>query len=74
MTTITDPPKASFQLSMLIYDTRYRSATIQVVALIGFLLLLGFLISNTARTWQILENPSISDFSASPLAMTSING
>lgn len=49
MTTLTDPPKESFQLGMLIYDTRYRSMTIQIVALIGFLLLIGWLISNTAQ-------------------------
>ncbi|QDC08207.1 ABC transporter permease subunit [Oceanicola sp. D3] len=49
MATVTDPPKAGFRPSMLIYDTRYRSMTIQVVALIGFLLLVGFLISNTAQ-------------------------
>ena len=39
MTTLTDPPKESFRLSMLIYDTRYRSMTIQVIAMIGFMLL-----------------------------------
>ncbi|MCO6383947.1 amino acid ABC transporter permease [Oceanicola sp. 502str15] len=49
MATVTEPPKADFRLSMLIYDTRYRSMTIQVVALIGFLLLIGFLVSNTAQ-------------------------
>ncbi len=49
MTTLTDPPKASFRLGMLIYDTRYRSMTIQVVALIAFLILVGWLISNTAQ-------------------------
>lgn len=49
MATVTDPPKADFRLSMLIYDTRYRSMTIQVVALIGFLILVGFLVSNTAQ-------------------------
>ena len=48
MTTLTDPPKESFRLSMLIYDTRFRSMTIQVIALIGFLLAIGWLISNTA--------------------------
>ncbi len=48
MTTLTDPPRESFRLSMLIYDTRYRSMTIQIIALIGFLTLLGWLISNTA--------------------------
>jgi len=49
MTTLTDPPKESFRLSMLIYDTRYRSTTFQVIALIGFLTLIGWLISNTAQ-------------------------
>ncbi|WP_416367810.1 amino acid ABC transporter permease [Tritonibacter mobilis] len=49
MSTLTDPPKETFRLSMLIYDTRYRSATIQVVALIGFLILVGSIISNTAQ-------------------------
>lgn len=49
MTTLTDPPKESFRLGMLIYDTRYRSATIQVIALIGFLILVGWLISNVAQ-------------------------
>ena len=49
MTTLTDPPKESFRLSMLIYDTRYRSMTIQVVALIGFLILIAWLINNTAQ-------------------------
>ncbi len=33
MTISIDPPKQSFRLSQLIYDTRYRSITIQVVTL-----------------------------------------
>ncbi len=49
MTTLTDPPKASFKLSMLIYDTRYRSITFQVIAMIGFLTLIGWLFNNTAQ-------------------------
>ncbi len=47
MTVMTDPPKESFRLSMLIYDTRYRSITIQVVALLGFAAFFGWLIWNT---------------------------
>ena len=31
------PPKESFHLSMLLYDQRYRSMTIQVIVLIAFL-------------------------------------
>ena len=34
MTSATAAPKASFRLGMLIYDTRYRSMTIQVIALL----------------------------------------
>lgn len=49
MTTMTDPHRESFRLSMLLYDSRYRSMTIQIVALIGFLILVGWLISNTAQ-------------------------
>ena len=61
MTSTTDPHTESFRLSMLIYDTRYRSTTIQVVALIGFLLLIGWLISNTAQNLQDLgKEPSFS--------------
>ncbi|UWP92544.1 ABC transporter permease subunit [Aliiroseovarius crassostreae] len=49
MTTTPDlQPQASFRLSMLLYDSRYRSMTIQIIALIGFLTLLGWLFSNTA--------------------------
>ncbi len=59
MTTLTDPPKESFQLSQLIYDTRYRSTTIQIVALIGFLLLLGWIFNNTAQNLEDLgKEPS----------------
>jgi len=49
MTTLTDPPKEKFRLSMLLYDTRYRSATIQVIAMIFFMLLAAWLITNTAQ-------------------------
>jgi len=49
MATMTEPTAGGFRLSMLIYDSRYRSMTIQVVAMIGFLLLIGWLISNTAQ-------------------------
>ncbi|MBV2359877.1 ABC transporter permease subunit [Thalassococcus sp. CAU 1522] len=57
MSTLTDPPKESFRLSMLIYDTRYRSATIQVVALMGFMLLAAWLINNTLTNLATLGKP-----------------
>ncbi|MGJ8629087.1 MAG: amino acid ABC transporter permease [Sulfitobacter sp.] len=57
MTTLTDPPKGEFRLSMLLYDTRYRSITIQIVALIGFLILVGWLISNMLTNLSTLGKP-----------------
>ncbi|WP_068118576.1 amino acid ABC transporter permease [Tropicimonas marinistellae] len=57
MSTMTDPPKESFKLGMLIYDTRYRSITIQIVALIGFLILAGWLINNTVHNLAVLGKP-----------------
>ncbi len=57
MTTLTDPPKETFRLGMLIYDTRYRSMTIQVVALIAFMLLAAWLISNTITNLNTLGKP-----------------
>ncbi|MAQ85726.1 MAG: amino acid ABC transporter permease [Maritimibacter sp.] len=57
MTTLTDPPRESFRLSMLIYDTRYRSMTIQVVAMIGFMLLAAWLINNTIANLNTLGKP-----------------
>ncbi|WP_151720598.1 amino acid ABC transporter permease [Gemmobacter serpentinus] len=49
MAFVQDAPKDSFRLGMLIYDTRYRSITIQVVVLILFLLFLSWLVNNTAQ-------------------------
>ena len=39
---------------MLIYDTRYRSQTIQVVALMGFMLLVAWLVNNTIQNLEAL--------------------
>lgn len=47
MTLATEPPKANFRLGMLIYDTRYRSYTIQVIVLILFLMGVAWLTNNT---------------------------
>ena len=52
MTTLTEEPRA-FRLSMLIYDTRYRSMTIQVFALLGFLALVAWLVNNTVENLAI---------------------
>lgn len=54
MSDMTAQPKDGFRLGMLLYDTRYRSMTIQVVALIGFMLLFAWLISNTISNLNAL--------------------
>jgi general L-amino acid transport system permease protein len=46
MTTLTDPPKASFRLSMLINDTRYRSLTFQAIAAVALALAFVYLGNN----------------------------
>ncbi|MEX0311790.1 MAG: amino acid ABC transporter permease [Tateyamaria sp.] len=46
MTTITDPPQESFRLSMLLNDTRYRSYTFQLIALLALVAALAYLLSN----------------------------
>ena len=46
MTTITDPPRQSFRPSMLLNDTRYRSYTFQLIAIVAVAALFAWLISN----------------------------
>ena len=57
MTAIPDPSKQGFKFSQLLYDTRYRSMTIQIIALIGILLFFGWLINNTASNLATLGKP-----------------
>lgn len=54
MTSVPDTPEPGFRLSQLIYDTRYRSLTIQVVVL--FLVMAGaaWLVDNTIRNLNVL--------------------
>ncbi|WP_371171232.1 amino acid ABC transporter permease [Aliiroseovarius sp. 2305UL8-7] len=66
MTTLTDPPQGQFRLSMLLYDSRYRSMTIQIIALIGFLMLIGWLLSNTAQNLADLGKEPSFGFMAEP--------
>ena len=49
MTMATDAPKDGFRLSMLVYDTRYRSYTIQIVVLVLFALAVAWLLNNTVQ-------------------------
>lgn len=49
MTIDASVPKQSFRLSQLLYDTRYRSITIQIVVLLLFMAAAGWLVDNTVR-------------------------
>ena len=52
MALASDAPKGSFRLSMLIYDTRFRSITIQVIVLVLFLMALSWLLNNTVQNLE----------------------
>ena len=52
MTLATDVPKDGFRLSMLVYDTRYRSYTIQFVVLVLFALAVAWLLNNTVQNLE----------------------
>ena len=54
MASISEPPVESFRLSQLIYDTRYRSMTIQVVAFILIMAGLYWLVNNTVQNLATL--------------------
>ena len=54
MASISEPPVDSFRLSQLIYDTRYRSLTIQVVAFILIMAGLAFLANNVVTNLAAL--------------------
>jgi general L-amino acid transport system permease protein len=54
MAEISAPPRESFHLSQLLYDARYRSLTIQVIASILIMLLLVELVNNTVTNLAAL--------------------
>lgn len=62
MSDVSDPPKEPFRLSQLIYDTRYRSMTIQVVALALIVALFSWLVSNTVTNLSALGKDFNFDF------------
>ena len=50
MTAITDTqPDEGFRLSQLLYDTRYRSITIQIIALVCLIIGIGWLVNNAVQ-------------------------
>lgn len=53
MALATEAPNENFRLSMLIYDTRYRALTIQIVVLILFGLGVAWLLNNTAQNLAV---------------------
>jgi general L-amino acid transport system permease protein len=53
MTTV-EIPQEPFRLSMLIYDTRYRSLTIQAIAVLAFMLAAAWLVNNTVQNLSVL--------------------
>jgi general L-amino acid transport system permease protein len=77
MTTMTDPPRdQGFRLSQLLNDTRYRSVTLQVIALIllaaGVSFLVMNLLSNLAEigqdiSWEFLGQPAGYDINQKPI-------
>ena len=54
MSMVSEPPKQGFRLSQLIYDTRYRSLTIQVIVFMLFMAGAAWLVDNTVRNLQAL--------------------
>ena len=57
MSVNTAPPSEGFRLSQLIYDTRYRSTTIQIVALFAFMFAVGWLVNNAITNLELLGRP-----------------
>lgn len=62
MADVSAPPNEGFRLSQLIYDSRYRSLTIQAVAMILLVLGLSWLVTNTIENLRALGKPFGFDF------------
>jgi general L-amino acid transport system permease protein len=57
MASATDVPNDGFRLSQLIYDTRYRSYTIQIIVLLLFLVFIGWMLNNVIANLAALGKP-----------------
>lgn len=66
MTTITDSQSESFKPSMLLNDTRYRSITFQVIALVLLAAGIGYLGWNLMRNLALLGQNISYDFLGEP--------
>lgn len=60
------PPKAAFRLSMLLYDQRYRSITIQIVFLFALMLGIAWLVDNTINNLRALGKDFSFSFLTAP--------
>jgi general L-amino acid transport system permease protein len=79
MSSITEPPREQFRLSMLLNDTRYRSYTFQVIALVLMILFMAYLGWNLVRnladlgqdiSWRFLGEPAGYDINQRPIPYT----
>jgi general L-amino acid transport system permease protein len=66
MTTLTDPPKGAFRLSMLLNDTRYRSFTFQGIALVLLIVAVAYLANNLMTNLRELGLNISYEFLGSP--------
>ena len=81
MTTLSDPQRADgFKLGLLIRDKRYRSYTLQAIALIALFVFFGWLLSNAIRNpvlqqagidFGFLFDPAGYDINQQPIPYTS---
>jgi general L-amino acid transport system permease protein len=76
MTTLSDPPQGSFNLSMLLHDTRYRSYTFQALALGVLIVSASYLVNNLFAnlaeqglniSYDFLWNPAGYDINQQPI-------
>ncbi|HEU0223761.1 MAG TPA: ABC transporter permease subunit [Paracoccaceae bacterium] len=66
MAVVADQLQEPFRIRMLLTDTRYRSATIQVIALVLFMLAIAWLVDNTIRNLDALGKGFTFGFLANP--------
>ena len=73
MTKVPEPPKPLFELRQLIYDTKYRSLTVQAIAMCLLVLFFSWLINNTIQNLTALGKDFDFGFLPTSQAMISIS-
>jgi len=66
MSVTTEPGQASFRIDMLWTDSRYRSTFLQIIALIGVMLVIFYLVNNVAANLAALGKDFSFGFMAGP--------